>query len=99
MVARDRSISEEPDPNRSGWPVARRKEQRPMYQRLEPRVLICGCRVPETDVEEPAFADLSLVCHDLISEAPAGAQQDSSLGRRAFGEIELVGQPDLGPEC
>jgi len=99
VVTRDRSISEEPNPNRSGWPVARGKEQRPMHQLLEPRVLICGRRVPETDVEEPAFADLSLVCHDLIGEAPAGAQQDRGLGRRAFGEIQLVGQPDLGPEC
>ena len=50
----------------------------------------------EPDLDETAVAMLPFVRNDLIAEAPARAQQDVRLRGRAFRQVQLVFDSDLG---
>src|SRR6266704_7160060 len=67
-----------------------------MHKLLELGVLIRGGPMTESDLDEMAVAMLPFVRHYLIAEAPARAQQDVRLRGRAFRQVQLVFDSDLG---
>ncbi len=69
-----------------------------MHELLEVGLLIRGGPVTESDLYQSAVAVLPFVRHDLVAESPARAHQDVRLRGRAFRDIQLIFDSDLGCE-
>src|SRR6266540_2183240 len=98
MVARDRPVSDQPDAHRAGCRLSRREEQQTVDELLEIGVRVCRWRVPKPKLDETAAADGAFVGDNLLCELPAGAQQDRSVCWRAFRQIQLIVENELGPQ-
>jgi len=92
----DCAVADQADTDRGCGLAARHEHKRPLDELLKSFQLIRGRIVAESEMDEMSFPDAPLVRHDLVRETPARPKQHRRVGRRSFGEVQLVVNLELG---